>query len=83
MNLDVFPTHVGMNRAVPGPPGLEWGVPHARGDEPALRAIRITAWTVFPTHVGMNRLQEEAEEAERSVPHARGDEPSHYCCAPW
>lgn len=30
----VFPTHVGMNSAIFASRAANWGVPHARGDEP-------------------------------------------------
>jgi len=33
----VFPTCVGMNRQIPGPADGAHGVPHMRGDEPAIR----------------------------------------------
>ena len=32
----VFPTHVGMNSAIFASRAANWGVPHARGDEPTL-----------------------------------------------
>ena len=32
----VFPTHVGMNSAIFASRAANWGVPHARGDEPKI-----------------------------------------------
>ena len=55
--IEVFPTHVGMNR---------WGsyqrkksirIPHTRGDEPRVVRTSECVNSVFPTHVGMNRME--------------------------
>ena len=44
----VFLTHVGMNSAIFASRAANWGVPHARGDEPSPKSKRTKALTCSP-----------------------------------
>ena len=57
--VEVFPTHVGMNRRNLQYIRVQRGVPHARGDEPDVIHFYGGRIRVFPTHVGMNRQTAE------------------------
>ena len=52
----VFPTRVGVNRALNRQQGRRWRIPHACGGEPTTSFSNPTTELVFPTRVGVNRV---------------------------
>ena len=53
----VCPTRVGMNRASSSLASAPAGLPHTRGDEPAMLRDEQPGPRVCPTRVGMNRMR--------------------------
>jgi len=59
---EVFPTHVGMNRnCVKISPQLS-GIPHTRGNEPAVNSNSKALSTVFPTYCEDESMRKRGEE---------------------
>ena len=54
-DLTVVPTHVGVNRHLPGVRNVYRRRPHARGGEPLTARAAASSASVVPTHVGVNR----------------------------
>ena len=71
----MFPTPVGMNRALRKGAKRTVSVPHTRGDEPNGSDVWPKKLRVFPTPVGMNLSGQQDVLALARVPHTRGDEP--------
>ena len=53
----VFPTRVGVNRAIQIPTEAARSFPHPRGGEPQTTEGGAAKLAVFPTRVGVNRIQ--------------------------
>ena len=75
--MDVFPTHVGVNRYTTPLYSTAARIPHARGGEPMTVLGPVEFSHVFPTHVGVNRGWCCCLILSLSIPHARGGEPKY------
>ena len=73
--LNIYPTHVGVNREnISLIRGL-LNLPHACGGEPAKSLILASPAKIYPTHVGVNRYIKQQQGGATDLPHACGGEP--------